>query len=301
MRALAVDWSGATHSMRSRIWLAEAVYPGRLVRLEVISDRSAVVERLLSAAGRTASRSLNGDSVPGAAGRPVSAASSVERSNSVAALQLECVTIGLDFAFSFPTWFVEQAGVSSAPGLWAYVERCGESWLTACEPPFWGRPGRPRPVAARLAFRRTELAVPRVRGIGPKSIFQIGGAGSVGTGSIRGMPVLRQLLDAGATIWPCTSAGGWPVVVEIYPRLLTGGVRKSNALERQKLLAERYPLLLAEHVGIAVRSEDAFDAAISALVMVEHLDDLCALPDEPDPQLRVEGRIWHPDWRLDKP
>ncbi len=91
------------------------------------------------------------------------------------------------------------------------------------------------------------------------------------------------------------------MVVEIYPRLLTGGVRKSNALERQNVLAERYPLLRAEHVGMAVRSEDAFDAAVSALVMIEHLDDLCALPDEPDPQLRLEGRIWHPGWRLDNP
>ena len=154
MRALAVDWSGATHSMRSRIWLAEAVYPGRLVRLEVISDRSAVVGRLLSAAGPTASP-LNGDSVAGAAGQRVSAASSVERSNSVDALRLEYVAIGLDFAFSFPAWFVEQAGVSSAPELWAHVERCGEAWLAACEPPFWGRTGRPRGVTSLSLFSLT--------------------------------------------------------------------------------------------------------------------------------------------------
>src|SRR2546428_9829655 len=131
VRAMAVDWSGATHSMRRRIWLAEAIEPGRLVGLEVISHRSAVVERLLSAAGRTASRPLNGHSVTGA-GRPVSAASSVARSNSVDALRFEYVAIGLDFAFSFPAWFVEQAGVSSAAETWAYVERCGEGWLAAC-------------------------------------------------------------------------------------------------------------------------------------------------------------------------
>src|SRR2546428_6566416 len=148
MRALAVDWSGATHSMRSRIWLAEAIEPGRLVGLEVISHRSAVVERLLSAAGRTASRPLNGHSVTGAAGRPVSTASSVARSNSVDALRFEYVAIGLDFAFSFPAWFVEQAGVSSAPELWAYVERCGEGWPAAREPPFLGRKGPAPPGAA---------------------------------------------------------------------------------------------------------------------------------------------------------
>jgi hypothetical protein len=239
------------------------------VRLEPVPDRSAVVSSL----------------VP----------------STFASLLSEAVAVGLDFAFSFPAWFLEDSGVRSATELWAHVERCGEAWLAACEPPFWGRPGRPRPLTPGPPLRRTELAVPRVCGVAPKSIFQIGGAGSVGTGSIRGMPLLRQFLDAGATIWPLTSGGGRPVVVEIYPRLLTGAVRKSVALERQRLLAERYPLLDAEHLEKAVRSEDAFDAAVSALVMVEHLDELHALPDEADAQLRLEGRIWHPDWRLDSP
>jgi len=35
--------------------------------------------------------------------------------------------------------------------------------------------------------------------------------------------------------------------------------------------------------------------------MVEHVDDLRALPDERDSELRLEGRIWHPGWRLDNP
>jgi hypothetical protein len=72
-------------------------------------------------------------------------------------------------------------------------------------------------------------------------------------------------------------------------------------VDREKLLAERHPKLDPEHVRLATGSEDAFDAAVSALVMLEHLDDLSALPDEADPELRVEGRIWHPGWRLDEP
>jgi hypothetical protein len=212
----------------------------------------------------------------------------------------DVLAVGLDFGFSFPGWFLASVGVRSTPELWARVAECGEAWLRACDPPFWGRPGRPRPVLSGGAWRRAELAVPRVRGIGPKSVFQIGGAGAVGTGSLRGMPVLDELYACGARIWPFV-AGGEPVVIEIYPRLLTGSVRKADPAARSGLLVERFPRLDVEHARAAFHSEDAFDAAVSALVMVEHLDDLRSLPDEPDPELRLEGRIWHPGWRLDNP
>ena len=89
------------------------------------------------------------------------------------------------------------------------------------------------------------------------------------------------------------------IVVEIYPRLMTGAVHKSNPIARGQLLDGRYPRLSDEHRRLAMLSEDAFDAAVSALVMVEHLADLGALPAESDPVLRLEGRIWHPSWRGD--
>jgi len=262
MRVLAVDWSGDAHLAARRIWLAEADAPGRLVRLEAGRDRAAIADHLTAQAGQ--------------------------------------VTIGLDFAFSFPAWFVHRLGLASAPDLWAHVAESGEGWLAACEPPFWGRPGRRRPdESGGLYRRRTEQALAPVSGIRPKSVFQIGGAGAVGTGSIRGMPLLHQLFRAGASIWPFVE-GSWPAVVEIYPRLLTRAVRKSNADERRGYLEARYPRLDPEHLRLGTLSEDAFDAAVSALVMVEHLDDLQALPIELDPVLRLEGRIWHPGWRRDR-
>jgi len=261
MQILAIDWSGDAHLARSRMWLAEAREPGRLARLEAGRDRAAMTDHLL-------------------------------------ATQSEAV-IGLDFGFAFPIWFLEQVGVRSAPDLWTRVATDGESWLTACQLPFWGRRDRPRPVLNGPAYRRTEIGVPRLAGIGPKSIFQIGGAGSVGTGSIRGMPLLHRLHEQGARVWPFTSDGA-PVVLEIYPRLLTGAVRKSDAVARAKLLATRYPRLDQEHARLATLSEDAFDAAVSALVMIEHASDLLSLPQERDAELRLEGRIWHPAWRLDQ-
>jgi Protein of unknown function (DUF429) len=261
MRAIAVDWSGATHTARSHIWLAEAVSPGELVRLEAGRDRDALCNHLLS-------------------------------------LGSAATVIGLDFAFSFPVWFLHQLGIRAAPALWEHVAQCGEAWLAACEPPFWGRPGRPRPPQDQPALRRTDRAVPKTGGIAPKSIFQIGGAGAVGTGSIRGMPLLHRFQAAGMRIWPFTNLGS-PTVLEIYPRLMTGAVRKSDPAARAQLLASRYLNLRTEHVQLATASEDAFDAAVSALVMVEHFSELEALPPERDSGLRLEGRIWHPRWRED--
>ena len=149
-------------------------------------------------------------------------------------------------------------------------------------------------------LRRTDVAVPRTAGVAPKSIFQIGGAGAVGTGSIRGMPLLHALSARGARVWPYTGEGGRPVVVEIYPRLMTGPVRKSNSFSRAALLASHFPTLGDEHRQLAIASEDAFDAAVSALVMLQHAADLLSLPAEADPALRLEGRIWHPGWRADR-
>lgn len=262
MRAIAVDWSGAIQTARSHIWLAEACEPGHLVRLEAGRDQATLCAHL---------QSLEAP---------------------------DDLVVGLDFAFSFPAWFLDHLGVTNAPDLWALASECGEAWLKRCEPPFWGRPGRPRPDQMQPGLRRTDLSVPRIGGVAPKSIFQIGGAGAVGTGSLRGMPLLHRLYRTAARIWPFTESGD-PTVIEIYPRLMTGAVHKSNASARARLLANRYPSLSAEHVRLATNSEDAFDAAVSALVMIEHVGDLSSLAPEPDTYARMEGRIWHPDWAQD--
>lgn len=82
-------------------------------------------------------------------------------------------------------------------------------------------------VADRPQFRQTELDV-RARGIRPKSVFQLVGAGQVGRGSLYGMQALHRLAAAGFRIWPFDPPGR-PLVVEIFPRLLTRAVVKSNA------------------------------------------------------------------------
>ena len=84
--------------------------------------------------------------------------------------------------------------------------RDGERWLAECNPPFWGRPGRPRPeLPAHL--RVTEAAIAPYGGVRPKSTFQVGGNGSVGTGSIRGWPIVGAApRSEGFAIWPFDDA-----------------------------------------------------------------------------------------------
>lgn len=194
--------------------------------------------------------------------------------------------VGLDFSFGLPAWFAAEQGAGDAEELWAVVAARGERWLRECPAPFWGRPGtrRPPPDPARPLWRRTERASPHR----PLSTFQVGGAGAVGTGSLRGMPLLARLRAAGAAVWP-QDAASHLTVVEIYPREMTGPVVKSDpAARRARVAADpRVPAAAADAVAA---SEDAFDAAFSALALAEHVDELTALRAAPD----VEGEIWRP-------
>ena len=200
--------------------------------------------------------------------------------------------VGLDFAFSLPAWFLRERGLRSVEELWALADRDAESWLAQCQPPFWGRPGRGKPELPEH-FRRTDREVPAVGGIRPKSVFQIGGAGAVGTGSLRGMKLLHRLHEAGFSIWPF-DVPAWPRVVEIYPRVLTGPVNKSRREDRLAYLEGNFPELPAGMRSLAASTDDAFDAAVSALVMARHEPELLHLPPVEDAEILLEGLIWHP-------
>jgi len=205
------------------------------------------------------------------------------------------VVVGLDFAFSGPAWFLARIGVKSARELWERVARDGERWLAESPHPFWGKPGVRCPAFddAHPAWRATEGEAVRERGIGPKSVFQIGGAGSVGTGSLRGMPYLRDLQDAGFAIWPFDPPR-LPMAVEIYPRQLTGPVNKSSRVARALYLQARFADQPDEMLRLAESSEDAFDAAVSALRMQRCARQLLKGPVAYLPSDDLEGRIWRP-------
>jgi hypothetical protein len=270
LRVLAVDWSGAKQGARRTIWLAEVV-EGRVSRLECGRDRSQIVDELIA----------------------------IRRSG-------DGLVAGLDFAFSLPAWYVRSCPARSAPELWDWLaDGRGEEILAACPEPFWGRPGRRLPPSSpeRPAFRRTEEITAAAARAGasrgahsrPKSVFQIGGAGAVGTGSLRGMVELRRLRAAGFSIWPFDDPT-LPLILEIYPRALTGSVVKSSEDARRAYLDAYRDRMSPEALSRAERSEDAFDASVSALVLGEHVTDL-RLPPVSDERLRIEGIIWQPGWR----
>src|SRR5205807_9724335 len=169
------------------------------------------------------------------------------------------------------SWFLQEQGFSSAAELWAAGPAIA-AWLADCPRPFWGRPGKTRHADLPEHFRRTELETQAVGGIRPKSVFQIGGAGAVGTGSLRGFPELLRLRDAGFSVWPFDPPGA-SLVVEIYPRMLIGAITKTLGSElRNHLDRHRWP---ADPTLRALASEnaDAFDAAMSAYWMWTHIGE----------------------------
>jgi predicted nuclease with RNAse H fold len=120
-------------------------------------------------------------------------------------------------------------------------------------------------------------------------VFQLVGAGQVGPGSLFGLQALHLLAEGGFSIWPFDDAK-LPAVVEIYPRLLTGAVVKSDREARARHIRDR--ALGSAFAETVTGSEDAFDAAMSALAMAASVDELLALRTVPE--LALEGSIWAP-------
>jgi hypothetical protein len=247
-RVIAVDWSGRVQGGGRYRWAAEVV-DGELVSLRDGWTLDSLFEHLVALADR------------------------------------DVIAVGLDFSFSLPAWFLDEQGVADGPELWDVVAEHGERWLRECAPPFWGRPGRGRPVQQDL--RDCERATAAFAGVSPKSTFQVGGAGSVGTASLRGMPLLRRLRAAGFAIWPFDDPS-WPMVLEVWPRLFTGTVVKSNADARAAYARDRG---LPPEIAV---SEDAFDAAVTALGMWPARFELACLPRNGLGIARREGWIWAP-------
>jgi hypothetical protein len=240
------------------------------------------------------------------------------------------MVVGIDCCFSFPAWFLAEHGCRTVYEFWdAVAAGKGEEWLhrECVDGRFWGviggqRTGK-RPeefcgdglrrmmrttdwenkIAVRMEGGDEERAA-KMRGITAKSPFQIGGSGSVGTGSLRAMPVLKRLREAGFAVWPYEAARlgdqARPLLVEMYTRLLTGPVAKSNAVARKAYLAAKkktdaaYAGLGRGVVAKACESEDAFDALVCCVEMTKRREEFAGLKETRDEVLRLEGITWRP-------
>ncbi|WP_263373926.1 hypothetical protein [Granulicella aggregans] len=241
------------------------------------------------------------------------------------------MVVGIDCCFSYPAWFLKEHRCRTVFELWKKVaDGKGEEWLhrDCADDRFWGKAGSRRhgrrpeefcgaglmrmmrftdvdnKITPKLLMEEPERAA-AVLGITPKSPFQIGGAGSVGTGSLRAMPLLLKLREAGFRTWPFEAAqlgedAPMPLLVEMYTRLLTGAVKKSNAEARKAYLEERrkadaaFAGISRKVLAAAEGSEDGFDALVCMVEMVRWRAEFPGLKDTGDKTLRLEGITWRP-------
>ncbi len=302
-RIVAVDWSGRVDAagQRRHIWAgvwtaASAACPRETVKLEAGRTRAELTGWLIELARETPR-----------------------------------MAVGIDCCFSYPAWFLKEHGCANVFDFWqAVADGKGEEWLhrDCADDRFWGKSGRARSGKRPEEFcgqklhcmmrltdidnkitpkllRDDPVRAAKVLGITPKSPFQIGGSGTVGTGSLRAMPHLLELRAAGFRVWPFEAAAlaaqnPQPLLLEMYTRLLTGAVKKSNPAARKAYLAERrksdpaYSALSRKVLASAQSSEDAFDALVCTLEMTGHLAELPLLETTTDPTLQLEGITWRP-------
>ena len=240
------------------------------------------------------------------------------------------MVVSVDCCFSFPAWFLAEHGCRTVFDFWRHVATGhGERWLAreceevARDERFWGKPhkrpaqfcGEGLPKSMRLTDMENKITpkllqgdperAAKVKGITPKSPFQIGGSGSVGTGSLRAMPFLLALWESGFRVWPFESAllsgaKPQPLLVEMYTRLMTGAVAKSNEAARRAYLAAKrksdaaYAGLGHQVLAKAYGSEDTFDALVSVVEMVRYGEEFAGLKATKDKMLCLEGITWRP-------
>jgi len=252
VRVVGVDWSGRATGEHHHLWTAELAAGGRTGPLAGRSREDAACY-LLDLADRDPD-----------------------------------LIVGLDFSFSLPAWFLSDQGIAGVDDLWSDRARL-ERWLEVCDPPFWGKPGRRCPPdAADRGWRAAERAAAAI-GLRLKSTFQIGGAGTVGTGSLRGMPMLARLRAAGFSIWPFDPPRP-PLILEVWPRHHYGGpLVKSSSTARAAAAQTRLP---AQWRATAAAGDDAFDAAVTATDLATRVDEILTTPPMTHPLAPIEGWIW---------
>ncbi len=279
-RVIAIDWSGASDeaTQHETIWMAE--WNDQKTKLEYGLNRSEVIQKLIA----------------------------LKESS-------ESMLVGFDFSFSLPKHFVlehvpEMEEQRDIRAVWRHVAQHADEWLEGNES-FWGRKGefaKCRHKDLKLMFRKTEERLRKK--FSPSSTFQIGGAGAVGTGSLRGMPLLLELAEHGFTVWPFVEAGAFSVV-EIYPAIFTlprePRAGKNKGKKRRGFMDKRiagaavgspWHKVSERELTCAELSQDAFDALVSVMNMVERLaksGDHCWRLCE---NSWIEGEIWPPQCEL---
>jgi len=220
------------------------------------------------------------------------------------------VLLGFDFAFGYPAGFAQLAGLTGVPwqATWQHLadsitddhQNRNNRWTVAADlndrlgtNHLWGVPKAratntltaTKPRTFTLAqFRHSELHL-HSTGRRPFSIWQLLGAGAVGSQSLMGIPVLHRLRHAPdlaerTRIWPFETglvANPWPagdsiVIAEVWP-----GTLEATAIDSVDhcIKDARQIVALAEHFAsagtdaLSAAFAPALDPATAALVVAE--------------------------------
>lgn len=162
------------------------------------------------------------------------------------------VLAGFDFPFGYPAGIAAHVTGRTDPfALWYWLEdriedapKQNNRWQVAGVwnrlfpgvGPFWGNgsqtdvPDLPRKGRSRQGHGAQELRQVEQAAKGAFSVWQLSGAGAVGSQVLMGLPVLaRPRRRFGASVWPFESPEAGLVLAEIWPSLLNTEVKSRCA------------------------------------------------------------------------
>jgi molybdopterin molybdotransferase len=169
----------------------------------------------------------------------------------------ERMLIGVDFALGYPSGFAETlTGQRSALAIWDWLagaltdgaDNANDRFQTAARMnracpglgPFWFRPAAldlpdlPARGSDRHGHGLADLRLCDTRAHGAQSVWKLGGAGSVGSQSLTGQPMLSRLRAAHpgqVAAWPFQAPTAPVVLAEVFPSLLADHVAAAQAAD----------------------------------------------------------------------
>jgi len=222
------------------------------------------------------------------------------------------VLAGFDFPFGYPTGVAEAITGRADPfALWDWLEariedapKANNRWQVAGDinahfpgsGPFWGNVGKtdiaglPRKGTARSGHGCAEMrAVERVAK-GAFSVWQLAGAGAVGSQVLMGLPVLARLrrrFGDALSVWPFEAPESQIVLAEIWPTLINVAVRAEEDPIRDRaqvrLLAQAIAGLEPGDLAACLEPRSSEEGWIFGLGQEKKLLSVLAAPLVPPP------------------
>ena len=216
------------------------------------------------------------------------------------------VLVGFDFAFGYPSGFAARAGLpgaSSWSATWSYLaaeimddeRNRNNRWAVAaalnerlgvCQ--FWGVPFSRRsdwltttkPPTTLAEHRHTEHRLRSTANTRPFSVWQLLGAGAVGSQTLTGIPVLQHLrthpsladrvrvwpFETGFTADPCGGRRDAVVLAEVWPSAVSCDHLTESVKDARQVRALAEHFLAADAAGVLAA---AFAPAIEPALLRE--------------------------------